>query len=232
MALLCVWVEVSGLAPISIKYFMSNIPEYYQHGRTEMFPFIPPTIRKVLDVGCGAGAFGFNLKTQFNCEVWGVEMNSAAAARASMVLDKVICSEFNASCFPQDPQFDCIFFNDVLEHMNSPEDALKLAKDLLLPNGAIVASIPNIRHFSVIWDLIINGEWKYQDAGILDRTHLRFFTRKTIVRFFEAVPLNVTKCQGINPRFVGRKHRLLNAFFPSAFSDMKFEQFAVVGRVI
>jgi 2-polyprenyl-3-methyl-5-hydroxy-6-metoxy-1,4-benzoquinol methylase len=211
--------------------FMSNIPQYYQHARTEMLPFIPPNAKKVLDVGCGVGRFGSVLKEKYGAEVWGVEMNPAAAEHASAVLDKVCCSEFNGSCFSPDSRFDCIVFNDVLEHMVCPEDALKSAKEMLTPEGVVVASIPNIRNFVVLWDLVVNGEWTYQDAGILDRTHLRFFTRSSIKHFFADAGLNVVRCEGINPRVArGKKFRLLNATFFNALSEMKFDQFAVVAK--
>lgn len=210
---------------------MSDTPQYYQHKRTEMIPFIPPNAKTVLDVGCGAGGFGATLKENIKAEVWGVEMNPAAAAKASLALDKVVCSEFNESCIPQNIKFDCIVFNDVLEHMAAPEQALRLAKSLLTPDGVIVASVPNIRHFSVVWDLVVNGAWTYQDAGILDRTHLRFFTRLSIAQLFADIGLTVVRCEGINARGVGgNKYRLLNALFLNALSEMKYEQTAIVGK--
>ena len=196
-----------------------------------MIPFIPRNTKKLLDVGCGAGGFGAGIKANIKAEVWGVEMNPAAAGKASSALDNVICSEFNASCIPQNNKFDCIVFNDVLEHMPAPEQALRLAKSLLTPGGVIVASVPNIRHFSVVWDLVVNGAWTYQDAGILDRTHLRFFTRLSIAQLFADIGLTVVRCEGINARGVGgNKYRLLNALFLNALSEMKFEQTAIVGK--
>ena len=209
---------------------MPDLPQYYQHGRDEMLPFVPPTVKDVLDVGCGAGGFGRTIKAHFNPVVWGIEMNADAAAQASSVLDKVICAEFTESCFQSDQRFDCIAFNDLLEHMPAPERALQLAKRMLTPEGVIIASVPNVRHFSVVWDLVVNGNWTYRDAGILDRTHFRFFTRSSIARMFAEAGLTVTRCEGINARCVGRKYRYLNAMFFNAMSDMKFEQIAIVGK--
>jgi 2-polyprenyl-3-methyl-5-hydroxy-6-metoxy-1,4-benzoquinol methylase len=211
--------------------FMSNIPQYYQHSRTEMLPFIPPNVKKVLDVGCGVGRFGSVLKEKYGAEVWGVEMNPAAAEYASTVLDKVFCSEFNGSCFSLGSRFDCIVFNDVLEHMVCPEDALKSAKEMLTPEGVVVASIPNIRNFVVLWDLVVKGEWTYQDAGILDRTHMRFFTRLSVSHLFSNAGLAVVRCEGINSIVNrSRKYRLFNTLFLNALSEMQFDQFAIVGK--
>ena len=94
--------------------------------------------------------------------------------------------------------FDCILFNDVLEHMLAPELALRYARRLLTPGGVVVASIPNIRSFPTLWRLMFHGSWEYQDAGVLDRTHLRFFTKSSMVDMFEREGFALEKVCGIN----------------------------------
>jgi 2-polyprenyl-3-methyl-5-hydroxy-6-metoxy-1,4-benzoquinol methylase len=134
--------------------------------------------------------------------------------------------------------FDCIFFNDVLEHMLAPEMALRHARALLAPGGVIVASIPNIRSFPVVWQLIFHASWEYRDCGVLDRTHLRFFTKSSIINMFEREGFALESICGINAykgipnvsRHLWRAFRLANAFFLGKFDDMKFQQFAVVAR--
>jgi len=153
--------------------------------RTEVVPFVPSAARSVLDVGCSFGAFGMSLKRDRpGIEVWGVEPNRGAASVAENRLDVVV----NGS-FPQDVpdrQFDCVVFNDVLEHLDDPWSALRRARRYLTPGGRLVASIPNVRHFSVLVPLLTQGRWTYRDTGILDRTHLRFFTRSTMIELFES----------------------------------------------
>lgn len=105
--------------------------------------------------------------------------------------------------FPQDvpvgtPAFDAIMFSDVLEHMIEPEAALRAAVPLLSDSGVVVASLPNIRHWRGIKSIFIKGEFTYTDSGLFDRTHLRFFTRSTMLRLFETSGFVVEECVGSN----------------------------------
>lgn len=89
-------------------------------------------------------------------------------------------------------QFDAIVFNDVLEHLVDPWSALRESKSFLTDGGMVIASIPNVRHYSVIKPLVVSGRFEYQDAGLLDRTHLRFFTFTSSVDLFESTGFRVT----------------------------------------
>lgn len=158
------------------SYF--ELGEYYECPRPELLPFIPLHARRVFDVGCGAGAFGWLLKRQRrNVEVTGLEMVEHAAAKARRVLDCVIVGSIETMDLPfADGHFDCIVCADVLEHLVEPATVLKKLARVLAPDGLVVISIPNVRYFAVIESLSL-GRWQYMDRGILDRTHLRFFTR-------------------------------------------------------
>ena len=157
---------------------------YPDADRREVVKYIPVDAQKILDVGCWRGAFGAELKRQRpSVEVVGVEPNESAAAIASQRLDRVI-----AGRFPDDVHggpFDCVVFNDVLEHFEDPWDALRSTAKLLCPGGRVVAVIPNVRHVRVTLPLVLAGRWEYMDTGILDRTHLRFFTRSSMLDLFE-----------------------------------------------
>lgn len=212
--------------------------EYFHYPRPEMLPFVPSRCRRVLDVGCAEGAFGESLKKSRGIEVWGVEPNKLAAEKASAKLDRVIQGMFSPEIDLLAGSFDCILFNDVLEHMVAPEIALRHARDLLAPGGVIVASIPNIRSFPTAWQFLFHARWEYEDAGILDKTHLRFFTKSSIVNMFEREGFALESIRGINayPKTpdtsinVWRAYRLVSALFPARFGDMKFQQFAVVAK--
>ncbi len=89
--------------------------------------------------------------------------------------------------------------DDILEHVVAPEKLLTALRPLLRPGGHIVSSVPHVRHCPNIVNLVIHGQWEYTDEGILDRTHLRFFTRSSMVALFESCGYRVESLQGINP---------------------------------
>jgi 2-polyprenyl-3-methyl-5-hydroxy-6-metoxy-1,4-benzoquinol methylase len=209
--------------------YSTKINEYFEFNRTELLPYIPKPLNKVLDIGCGAGNFGKLLKEKFGCEVYGVEPNENAANIAETKLDYVFNNKFDSALNFNGVLFDCIFFNDVLEHLEDPSNALQMAKQLLTPDGHIVASIPNLRYFDVVWDLIVKKDFKYAESGILDNTHLRFFTEKSIKRLFEQTGFKIEKIEGINPRS-GRKFEIIIFLLFNKIKDMKYMQFAVVAK--
>ena len=210
-------------------------PEYFGNLRREMVPFVPAEAKTILDIGCGAGAFSAGLKADRRAagrelEVWGVEMNVDAAGRAGQVLDKVLVGEFSAVLADlPGGRFDCIVLNDVIEHVAEPADLLKSLRPLLASSGRLVASIPNVRYFFNVVDLVWHGRWDYVDEGILDRTHLRFFTRSSIVKLLAECGFQVMVMQGINPTR-SLKFKLANLSSLGRYSDMRYLQFAVVAR--
>jgi len=208
--------------------------DYFEYERQDMLEFFPPGARRTLDVGCGGGAFGHSLKKQFGCEVWGVESQPEAAEKASSRLDHVVNAYFGEDIDLPFEHFDCIFFNDVLEHMANPWAALELAKQYLTKCGVVVASIPSIRQFPTLWKLVVRKEWRYQKAGTLDRTHLRFFTRQTIQELFFDSGYRIDVLKGIGPfnsldsdDQLWRYFKVLNILTLGWIRDMKFLQYAV-----
>ena len=205
-----------------------------------MLPYVPGSCRRLLEVGCGIGRFGEKLKQTRNIEVWGVEPLASAAQIAATKLDHVTTGLFDPQAGLPEATFDCIVFNDVLEHMVGPEKALRYARKLLSPGGTIVASIPNVRHIAVIWQLAVNGRWDYADWGLLDRTHLHFFTKSNIVEMFKSEGYAIERISGINAfvgnpgldRTVWRMYRVVNAMFFGKLGDMAFNQFAVVAKLV
>jgi 2-polyprenyl-3-methyl-5-hydroxy-6-metoxy-1,4-benzoquinol methylase len=214
----------------------SEIEPYFNVKRPEMLQYIPEEAFEILDVGCADGTFGSLLKKERNVKVWGIEPNQPAAKLASQKLDEVICGFFDRDLELPLNRFDCIIFNDVLEHLVDPFDALLYCKKFLKPQGVLVASIPNVRYFDNIWNLLVNKNWEYTDWGILDRTHLRFFTQISILSIFEKIGYEVEVIEGINPLHVLhpqhiRKFRLLNWILLNKIKDMNYLQFAVVARL-
>jgi 2-polyprenyl-3-methyl-5-hydroxy-6-metoxy-1,4-benzoquinol methylase len=211
--------------------YASKPEGYYEMSRPEMLKFIPESCKSVLEVGCSSGAFGALLKTSRpDCEVWGIEPNSNASQLASTRLDKAICGTFRAGIPELENRlFDCIVFNDVLEHVPDPEQILVDSKQYLTPDGLVIASVPNILHFYQIWKILIEQDWRYEDSGIMDHTHLRFFTKKSVVRLFEICGYKIVRIQGINPSY-GLKYHLVNAVTLGHIYDWRFVQFAIVAQ--
>ena len=210
-------------------------PDYFEYARPEMLPFVPPDCKRVLDVGCGQGNLGELLKKNRQVEVWGIEPVTTAVAKAATKLDHVIEGIFAPEADLPRESFDAVFFNDVLEHLMDPAAALRLAADLLKPGGVVIASIPNMREFLVLYDLVVRKEWRYCERGILDRTHLRFFTKKSILALFADGEFKVERIEGINPYMSATARRwlvfkILNPLTFNAIEDMKYLQFAVVAR--
>lgn len=206
--------------------------EYYEMERPEVLQLIPESVTTVLEIGCGSGSFGKLIKTKRpDTVVWGIEPNQAAAQLASKRLDRVICRTFEPGMMELERQlFDCIVFNDVLEHLVDPFGVLEQIKYLVAPNGYVVASIPNILFLSQIAHILIKQDWKYQESGILDYTHLRFFTRKSIVRMFDQCGFEIKRIEGINPdrRWIAR---LFNMLTLGLLRDWKYMQFGVCAGI-
>lgn len=200
--------------------------------RPEMISYIPKNAKKILEVGCGSGLFGHQLKCELNAEVWGVELNADAAASAEKRIDKILVGDIHqlAGSLPS-AYFDCIVFNDVLEHLINPFDVLSKMRKKLSPGGVVVCSIPNIRYFFTLKDLLIKKQWEYADNGILDRTHLRFFTKKSIMNMFNSLNYEIIKIEGIHAA-KSWKLTLLNILFAGHLSDTKYLQFACVAKAI
>jgi O-antigen biosynthesis protein len=159
---------------------------YYQYARPEVLQLVPLGARMILDIGCGAGFLGLSLKRRQTCIVTGLEIAPAAAAQAARVLDLVICGDaFLSIQGLPDHHFDAVIMADVLEHVADTDRMLQLVRSKMRKGGKLVLSIPNVRHWSVVKGLL-EGQWEYESAGILDRMHLRFFTLSSIIRALAA----------------------------------------------
>ncbi len=206
---------------------------YFHSQRPEMLKYIPENAKRILDVGCSEGTF-CNMISRPDRELWGVEINPDAAKAASKVCHKVLVGDFN-SIFDQLPEnyFDCVIFNDVLEHIYSPWDTIQQVKLLLSSDGVLVSSIPNFRYISnLITEVVVEGEFRYKpEGGILDDTHIRFFTSKSICRMFGEQGYEVLVHEGIRPCKSWKEKLFINLSF-GFFKDARYKQFATVAKPI
>jgi len=201
---------------------------YYENARKDMLKYIPQGTKRTLEFGCGGGKFSELVKIQFDAECWGVEVHPYYAALASERLHKVINANAHQSLnhLPEN-YFDCIIFNDVLEHLQDPYSLLHSVKSKLNEHGVVVASIPNVRFWSNLKALAVDGTWDYRDTGILDITHLRFFTYNSLRKLFRQLNYDIVTCEGIGPTY-SRTFRILNMLFLNKLKDARYRHFACV----
>lgn len=203
---------------------------YYSATRENMLKYIPKDVKTTLEFGCGFGGFSAMVKKRFGAETWAVEMDKGAAQEAAKKVDKVINADAVESLKDiPDNYFDCIFFLDILEHLVDPYSLLCAVKTKLTKQGVIVASIPNIRYYRTFVDFVLHGNWDYLDQGILDKTHLRFFTYKSILRMFESLGFGILLIEGIHPTS-SRTFRVLNTLLLNTFADVRYIHFVCVVR--
>jgi SAM-dependent methyltransferase len=204
---------------------------YRKLQREEILPFIPGSCGRLLDIGCGEGAFGALFKKERGGEAWGIEPHAPSAEVAATRLDKVFASSLSECANLPQRYFDAICFNDSLEHFAEPEPALDSCKNLLRSGGIVVASIPNVRYLENVAHLLIELDWRYENSGIRDRTHLRFFTKKSMERMFRESGYDILSIQGINSHYwSGKKIWLLRTFLGPWVEDMRYLQYVVVAQ--
>jgi 2-polyprenyl-3-methyl-5-hydroxy-6-metoxy-1,4-benzoquinol methylase len=207
---------------------------YFSSARQDIEPLLPASARRVLEVGCGTGTTLQWLKQARGCEhAVGVEMFEHAAQTARQHADQVVVG--NAEMLIDNAfdvaSFDLILCLDVLEHMVDPWAFVAKAQRLLVPGGTFIASLPNVRHLAVLAPLLLRGRWRYSTDGILDRTHLRFFTRESAIALLDSGTLSVTRWQRkISP--LPSKSGLANLLTLGLAQDFLASQYLVAARRI
>jgi SAM-dependent methyltransferase len=203
-------------------FFRSPFP------RVDLVELIPQEARRILDVGCSIGETGRLLKERGFEEVFGVEIDPLAAQQAKPYYKEVIVADVEREILPfEDGFFDCILYGDVLEHLVEPWKVLSAHKKILTDDGAIICSIPNIRFYRILKSLIFKGRWDYTPLGILDRTHLRFFTIKTIEDMFQETGYEFKKL--IKHRSGSKMMKLMNRLAFNGLVDFLVIQYRIVG---
>ena len=169
--------------------------DYYSHCRTDLLPFVNGNPEYILDIGCSKGLTGKLFKDRFKAKyVGGVEVNPDAASVAEEHLDDIYILDLNKEPLPgKDDFFDLVILGDILEHLIEPYSLLKAVYKKLRNGGQAIISVPNIRNWRILFELIFRGDWRYIDAGVLDKTHLRFFTRKSAERMISEAGFKIEK---------------------------------------
>jgi len=177
---------------------MKQTPVHENHN-VDVLNLFPSDCKKILELGSSSGALAREYKKiNTDCKYIGVEINSKFGELSKRHCDEVIignCEDFGQDFWSMQRDVDLYVFADVLEHLIDPWSLLKTINKTIQVGSKVIASIPNIGHWS-IFHLLSTGDFRYADSGLLDRTHLRFFTRKTIAELFEQAGFVNTSIQG------------------------------------
>jgi 2-polyprenyl-3-methyl-5-hydroxy-6-metoxy-1,4-benzoquinol methylase len=151
--------------------------------------FVRPDSR-VLEFGPGTGYATRFMRDALGCSVTAVECVPAAAEKAKLYAEKMIIANIDTDDWAQELQgcFDHIIFGDVLEHLRDPKLAIEKALKFLSPHGSVLVSVPNVGHNAILLDLL-KGRFVYNDYGLLDNTHIYFFTRQSLFEMFNSLRL-------------------------------------------
>ena len=197
---------------------------YYAHTRLDMISMLDAIPETVLEIGCGTGNTLRYLKKQGTRETFGIELDSTMAKIAMNHVDHVTVGDIESMEWPfPDKLFDCIILGDVLEHLLDPWSVLRTLSESLISGGQIVASLPNVRFYGVSIPLLLKGRWTYTEEGILDRTHLRFFTRKTAIELIASAGFEIRK---VSANY-GPKRHLFNRLTLGIFRNLLARQYLI-----
>jgi len=211
---------------------------YQQEPRKELLDLIPLENRNgnVLEIGAGAGdTLLYAKEKEFAKNIYGVELcNIENSNQTNSIFSNFIIGNIETLELPFDKNsFDVIICGDVLEHLVDPYKVLKVLKTYLKEDGVMVASIPNIREFKTMKKIFFDGDFKYEDSGILDRTHLRFFTKKNIIDLFKNEGFDILKVvssnKGLAMRYLKRL-RIFKLFLQIFFEELVTVRYFIVAK--
>lgn len=204
---------------------------YGEVPRRELLPFVPSEARSWLDVGCGTGATSRAILDAGVPVVHGVEFNPTAAASARSRLAQVFEVDLESDTAWQPPQrYDVVSFFDVLEHLQDPWAMLRRARAWLAQGGTLIVSLPNLRYWPVLKELVFEKRFRYRDRGVTDRTHLRFFCRVDMEDLLTQAGYRLQRVEGINPTAPFWKARIVFALFPRPLDDTRYQQFVLIAQ--
>jgi 2-polyprenyl-3-methyl-5-hydroxy-6-metoxy-1,4-benzoquinol methylase len=211
--------------------YLHRYGDMNRQSRDDLAGLVPAGARAVLDVGCSRGATAAALRRVGVLRVVGIEPDQAAVVEARRVCDHVIALALEEVLDEFPGEFDAVLFGDVLEHLADPSAALARVRPWLSPRGRLIASVPNLGHWSVVSDLL-EGRFDYIPYSILSGTHIRFFTRRTLVDLFEASGYVAERIETVTflPSPSGVRKLAALAALPGASGDLAAAEFIVVAR--
>jgi 2-polyprenyl-3-methyl-5-hydroxy-6-metoxy-1,4-benzoquinol methylase len=165
-------------ASMNSAVLLAKADDYYASDRTEFLDWVGGEHLRVLDVGCGAGANAAWYRQHGAREIVGIEIDPTSAARSAAVFDRVICQPVETAVHMLEGSFDLIVCADVLEHLVDPWSVVRELGRLADADTCMAISVPNIRFLPALVRIAFGRGFAYEERGIFDSTHLRFFTRR------------------------------------------------------
>lgn len=163
---------------MKLRYNQLNLRKYEAHAI--ILSIIEPH-SKVLDLGCASGYIGKYLKIEKKCEIWGIEQDKNLAVKARKIMKRVFIKDLrNINNLNINTKFDAILLADVVEHITFYDQLLRSIKKYMKSGGKLIISTPNIANISIRWNLFL-GKFNYSEKGILDKTHVHFFTKNSLL---------------------------------------------------
>lgn len=211
-------------------YYNSKGNTYFNSARIEALKLVRNKNNRILDLGCGTGHTGKELKKLgLAKEVIGVELFEDAAKEAKSNLDRIIVGNIEEIELPfEKNSFDYILAMDILEHLYDPWRIISTTKKFLKKDGTLIVSIPNVQNWRLLRDLVFKGEWKYVDQGLLDKTHIRFFTRKSLLRLFSGAGFtSIEIIPGFRLHPKGYKATIINILTLGLFRNFLVHQYVI-----
>ena len=226
--------------PQLIKTTMSSSTPYHENFNNVVLDLIPKTALKIVDIGCMNGILGREFKKIVPDSFWiGIEINSEYAELARNHLNKVIVDNIESENFQYSDEIrdaDCFVFADVLEHLYKPWDVIEKIRGIMKETAVVIACIPNAQNFSVIGRLL-SGEFVYEDQGLMDRTHIRWFTRRTFLDLFERAGFRIETCMYMSnsipdPMYINSLKTAALSYNQTQIEDTDFTTYQWVIRAI
>ena len=210
--------------------YLAKTNSYFQGVRADYIAVLPPNPgATILELGCAEGSTGARALAQGKCGHYvGIELHEPSAAIARIRLSEVHVGNIETMPLPFAPaSFDALIISEVLEHLVDPWAVLARLAPLVRPGGLVFASSPNISHHKVIRSLL-RGRWDLADQGVMDRTHLRWFTPASYAAMFEGAGFVVEETRPVRP--FGWKPRLFNTLTKGRWQHLFMVQTSIKGR--
>lgn len=203
--------------------------DYFSHSRCEIKSLLPASATRVLEIGCSAGGTLAWLKTLWPAaEFVGIDANPAVLDNLLSIAPRSFIHDLE-NPLPDIGKFDLVLALDILEHLRNPDRVLENIVKILEPAGRIIVSLPNVAHASVLTDLVFKRQFEYDEAGILDRTHLRFFTERSALKLLRGCGLFVV--DGVVNGLEGRKANLANKLTGGLFFHYFVKQYIIAAEL-
>jgi hypothetical protein len=219
--------RITGIEATSLPGGDTLNDAYFRQVRRDIDRLLPDSAQRILDVGAGVGATSAWLKSRYpGCTTIAFEGNSAIQDELAKNVDEAFILDLNGP-LPDIGAPDLVLCLDVLEHLVQPLDVLRRVTSKMPDNGTVIVSLPNIAHASVSLPLLLQTRFRYRDTGILDRTHLRFFDRRSALELMNQAGFIVRG--GIRIGFSGPRTRLIDIITVHGMRDHLTKGYVVAG---